>query len=192
MYIIPIIGEIGKDFTSQDLLMHLNSAKDINEVLLIIDSPGGDLSESQKMRKLLDESKKNLYSKNSGDVASAAVELFLAPLKANRRFYPEKGQFLIHNPYLQGTELDQKGFILDAATLESISIESKKIEKELVSQYSKDTGTDVKILKAFMDENTPLTPEQIETLGFAVIQKHELQAVAYININKKNESTRHQ
>lgn len=187
MYIIPIIGEIGKDFKSSDLLMHLNSAKESDTILLIIDSPGGDLDESRKMRKLLADSKKVLYSKNSGDVASAAVELFLAPPIQNRRFYPEKGQLLIHNPYLQGSELDQMGFVLDADTLESMSLESKKIEKDLVVQYSKDTGTDAKILKAFMDENTPLTTDQIEKLGFAVIEKHELKAVAYININKQKE-----
>jgi ATP-dependent protease ClpP protease subunit len=178
VYIIPIIGVIGQDFKYTDLLSHLNAAKDYQSIKLIFDSAGGDLIEGLKMRDALVQSKKTIFAVNSGDVASIAVSLFLTAEKENRFFNPVKGQFLIHNPYIDPKEMD---VMLDSKNLDFISEEMKNYERVLLKQYSKGTGSDENVLKAFMNENAPLTEDQIKDLGFAKIEVPEFKAVAFIN-----------
>ncbi len=176
IYMLPIIGVIGEDFKYTDLLMHLNTAKNSTTIKLLINSPGGFVDEAEKMRDALDNSGKVLISTNIGDVASAAVELFLSAPKQNRTFDPAKGVFVIHNPFIDPQDGGVTG---TAAEIEAVAKEMKKLEADLVKQYSKATGTDVSILAGFMGENIPLTPEQIQSLGFAtVLQPQQLKAVA--------------
>lgn len=186
MYILPIVGIIGEPeegeenlphFRFTDLLMHLNAAKDESLIHLIIASDGGDVGEGEKMKSALLASGKTFISSNSGNVASMAVDLFLLPKdKINRKFDPTKGLFLIHNPWaaIEG----------DAELMSEASKELKSIETKFTKEYSKITGTDESILTGFMSENAPLTPEQIDTLGFATVIKQEFKAVAKFNINK--------
>lgn len=177
MYIIPIIGVIGEDFKLNDLLLHLNAAKNEGVIKLIFDSPGGYLDVAEEMVNALRKEKKLFYSTNSGDVASAAVELFLIPPKENRTFDVSKGNFLIHMPFIQPEESELGG---TAEEIQLVVDEMKKSEKKLATEYSKATGTGANILEGFMRENTPLTKEQISQLGFAtVIEPIEFRAVAY-------------
>lgn len=186
MYILPIIGILGEPtegeenlphFRFTDLLMHLNAAKDETLIHLLIGSDGGDVVESKKMKRALLESGKAFISSNNGNVASAVVELFLIPKdKMNRKFDPSKGQFLIHNPWarIEG----------DADLMSDVSKELKRIENDYAKEYSKITGSDENVLSGFMETNTPLTPEQIDTLGFATVIEQKFKAVAKFNINK--------
>jgi len=186
MYILPIVGIIGEPsegeenllhFRFTDLLMHLNAAKDETLIHLAINSDGGDVDEGNKMKSALLQSGKIFTSSNSGNVASMAVDLFLIPKdKFNRKFDPARGIFLIHNPWaaIEG----------DADFMSEASTQLKALEKGFAKEYSKITGTDESILTGFMSENKPLTPEQIDTLGFATVVKQEFKAVAKFNINK--------
>jgi len=186
MYILPINGIIGEPeegeenllhFRFTDLLMHLNSAKDETLIHLLIDSDGGDVDEGNKMKAALNDSGKMFTSSNSGNVASMAVDLFLLPKdKLNRKFDPAKGLFLIHNPWaaIEG----------DADLMNEASTHLKSLEKGFAKEYASITGTDEAILTGFMSENKPLTPEQIDTLGFATVIEQKFKAVAKFNINK--------
>lgn len=176
IYLLPIVGVIGEDFKYTDLLMHLNAAKNSTTIKLLINSPGGFVDEAIKMRDALDNFSKILISTNIGDVASAAVDLFLAAPKPNRTFDPAKGVFVIHNPFIDPKDGGVTG---TAAEIEAVAKEMKRLEADLVKQYAKATGTDASILSGFMGENIPLTPEQIQNLGFAtVLQPQQLKAVA--------------
>jgi ATP-dependent protease ClpP protease subunit len=185
IYLLPINGVIGEDFKYTDLLMHLNAAKDYPVIKQLINSPGGFVDEAEKMRDALDNSGKIIISTNIGDVASAAVDLFLAAPKPNRTFDPTKGQFVIHFPFIDPKDGGVTG---TASEIETVAKEMKRMESDLVKQYVKATGTDANILAGFMGENIPLTPEQIQTLGFAtVIQPQQLKAVAYYkSLNNNN------
>jgi ATP-dependent Clp protease protease subunit len=178
MYILPIIGVIGEDFKMTHLLMHLKAIEESNQqiVKLIINSPGGFIEDAENMAKALRDSKKIFFSTNSGDVASAAVNLFLVPPKGNRTFDPSKGVFLVHMPFLDPRDGGATG---TSEEIQSVAEEMKKREKKLSQEYSKATGTSANILEGFMKENTPLTEEQIQQLGFATIIKPEFKAVAY-------------
>lgn len=177
IYILPIIGTIGKDFKYTDVLLHLNAAKDSQYIKLIIDSPGGSINEGDKIKEALVNSGKVMFSANSGDVASYAVSLFNIAPKQNRVYDPAKGVFLIHMPLV----LPEDGVSGTAADLEIIAKELKKIQNNIIADYVKSTGSDADVLAGFMNENVPLTPEQVETLGFATVQNHpvEIKAVAY-------------
>lgn len=185
MYILPIVGIIGEPeeedkhlphFRYTDLLMHLNAAKDHADIMMIFDTDGGDVEEGKKMKQALKDSGKILHSRNTGNVASMGVDLWL--LSNDRKFDPSKGLFLIHNPWalVEG----------DGDTMAEASKELKSIENEFIKDYAKRTGSNESVLKGFMAENKPLTPEQIESLGFATIVKQEFKAVAKFNINKNN------
>lgn len=187
-YSIPIIGVIGEDFKFADLLLHINNSKESQGIILLIDSLGGDVEEGFKMRDALLNTKKQIIAKNIGDVASIAVSIWLTAEKGNRLFFPEKGAFLIHNPYVNPKELDMG---LDSKTMDLMSAEMKKIEKQLLKQYAIATGSDENVLSSFMAENKPLTPEQIDSLGFANIVTYEFKAVAYFkNFNNKEMETK--
>lgn len=186
MYILPIIGILGEPtegeenlphFRFTDLLMHLNAAKDETLIHLLIGSDGGDVDEGNKMKAALQDSGKMFTSSNSGNVASMAVDLFLLPKdKINRKFDPSKGSFLIHNPWavIEG----------DAELMAEVSKHLKGLENNFAKEYAEITGTEESILTGFMSENKPLTPEQIDTLGFATVIEHKFKAVAKFNINK--------
>lgn len=186
MYILPIIGIIGEPekgkenilhFRFTDLLMHLNAAKEEPHIHLVVGSDGGDVGEGKKMKAALIDSGKTFSSSNSGNVASMAVDLFLIPKeKARRNFDPTKGLFLIHNPWaaIEG----------DADLMSEASKYMKGLEKEFSKEYAAITGTDENVLIGFMSEDKPLTPEQVDTLGFATVTKQVFKAVAKFNINK--------
>lgn len=178
MYILPIIGVIGEDFKFSDLLMHLNAAKDEPIIKLLFNSPGGYVSEADKMVEALQKEKKLYYSTNLGDVASAAVELFLVAPRENRTFNPDKGLFLIHMPFI-GPE--DGGVTGGSEDIQYAADQMKEIEKRMTQKYSKATGTSINILSGFMKENIPLTEEQVYELGFATIVRPTLKAVAFYN-----------
>jgi ATP-dependent protease ClpP protease subunit len=188
IYMLPIIGVIGEDFKYSDLLMHLNRAKDSSVIKLIIDSPGGFVDEAEKMKNTLESSGKTIMATNSGDVASAAVSIFLTAKKEYRTFNPVKGEFLIHYPYLSPLDGGATGTSDEIA---QVAGELKQMEKQISKQYEKATGTESNILIGFMSENKPLTEQQIQELGFAtIIKTQELKAVAYYKSNNYKMETK--
>ena len=176
IYMLPINGVIGEDFKYTDLLMHLNRAKDSSIIKLIINSPGGFVEEADKIRDSLENCGKSIIATNSGDVASAAVDIFLVAPKSERTFNPLRGEFLIHFPFLSP---EDGGVTGTSDEIASVADDLKDMEKIFSKRYEKATGTDSNIITGFMGENIPLTPEQIEGLGFATLIKQELKAVAY-------------
>lgn len=172
-YIVPIKGELGVEFKYETLLLMLNAAKNSESIHLVIDSPGGFVDEAEKMRNALLKSGKKIIASNNGDVASAAVGLFL--LGDERIFYSNKGVFLIHNPWAE-----IKG---EASDFSYAASEMKKMEDRYAKIYAERTGSDINVLKEFMKENKPLTPEQVQELGFATVKTFEPKAVAKLNLN---------
>lgn len=188
IYLLPIIGVIGQDFKYSDALLHLNAAKDSQYIKLIIDSPGGYIGEGAKIKKALQDSGKVMFAVNSGQVASYAVSLFTIAPRQNRVYDPAKGVFLIHLPFVS----PEDGVSGTASDLEMIAKELKREQSDIIADYAKATGSDKTVLEGFMTENTPLTPEQVESLGFATVRKVEqLKAVAYYknDNNMTNEET---
>jgi len=185
VYNIPIHGLIGspeekgdsnKYFQYTDLLLHLNNAKHYDTLNLDIASDGGYCDAADKMIEAIKNTGKFLTTCNSGNVCSAATKLFTLPHnKAVQTFYPERGCFLIHNPWVEA--------VGDSASLIEASKELKSIENEYAKWYSQATGSDINILQQFMAENKPLTPDQVESLGFATIAHVQVKAFAKLKSN---------
>jgi ATP-dependent protease ClpP protease subunit len=192
MYIIPIYGLIGdaedendkdKHFTLADMAMHINAAREHDSIMLDVGSWGGSVDDADEMEVMLIATKKTLFSKNSGDVASAASKLFCLASKENRTFDPARGVFLIHNPYV--AELTG-----DSAFLKEASKDLQEIEDRYAKAYAQATGADIGSIKTFMKINKPLTSEQVESLGFATIKKAEFKPVATFKKKKiKNDNS---
>lgn len=184
VYNIPIYGLIGSPespednatyFQFTDLLLHLNNSRAYDTLNLDISSDGGFCDVADRMIEAVKKTGKIITSCNSGNVCSAASKIFTLAPKGQRFFHPEKGMFLIHNPWgeVEG----------DASELAQASKELKKIENEYAAWYAAATGSDQTVIEAFMKENVPLTPDQIEQLGFAEIIQPTVKAVAKLKSN---------
>lgn len=184
VYNIPIYGLIGSPespedkatyFQFTDLLLHLNNARLFDTLNLDFASDGGFCDVADRMIEAVKKTGKIITSCNSGNVCSAASKFFTLAPKGQRFFHPEKGMFLIHNPWgtIEG----------DATELALASKELKKIESEYAAWYAAATGSDQTIIEAFMKENVPLTPDQVQQLGFAEIIQPEIKAVAKLKSN---------
>lgn len=188
VYTIPFTGIIGSPedendkevyFSLHDLAMHLHNAASFDAINIAINSKGGYCDVADKMIALLEKTGKQITTCNTGIVASAATKIFTIPSLENRTYYPERGEFLIHNPW---ATVDG-----DAQELASAAKSMKSVEDEYVKWYAKKTGTDANIISALMTENIPLTEDQIEKFGFAKINiKQPVQAVAYLQTKIKN------
>lgn len=176
---IYINGEIGADYKVADALLDVKRNQMNEFIILKINSVGGDVDEVEQIFNIFQKTGKIIRTENTGDVASAAVKLFLLAPKGSRFFDPSKGVFLIHNPWGQ-----IKG---DSKIFELASKELGKLEADYASFYSQNTGTDKEVLRGFMNINEPLTIEQIKELGFAELHTQQFQAVAKFNINNKND-----
>lgn len=179
-YTIPVIGEIGKDVTVNDILIHLNAAKNYSSIDLAIDSPGGDVVQGLKMYELLRNSGKQIHAYNTGNIASIAVCIFLSG--HSRNFDTSKGMFLIHNPFVTNFEGDVKA-------IETAKKELQKVEKQIIDIYALNTGIDAELIRGVMEQGQALTKEQIEALRFAQISENKIvNIVSYYKpeINKSN------
>jgi ATP-dependent protease ClpP protease subunit len=174
--IIFIKGEIGTEYTYSHALIDLEKNKSASVLKIYIDSPGGSFDEGMKIYDLLRTSGKMLITENSGIIASMGVTLFLLAPKGSRFYDPKKGEFFIHNPW--GEPSGDADFLLEA------SKQMKKVEKQLVSIYSQATQSMPETIAGLMSIQSSLTPDQVETLGFAKIINNELKAVAKLNYDQ--------
>jgi ATP-dependent protease ClpP protease subunit len=169
-----------KYFSLSDMLLAINKAMSFDAIELVIDSNGGYVDIADKMIEVLKATKKPIFSRNSGNVCSAASKLFTLPAKENRTFDATKGQFLIHNPWV--------GVEGDSTQLAQMSDELNRVENEYAKWYTAATGSDLNVIKGFMSQNIPLTVEQIESLGFATCKKIEIKAFAKLKLETSMEN----
>ena len=177
--VIFIKGEIGLDYTYANALIDLERNKLAPVIKIYIDSPGGSFDEGMQIFNLFKNSGKLLVTENSGVVASMGVTLFCVAPKGSRFYDSKKGDFFIHNPW--GMPEGDADFLADA------SKQMKKAEKELVNIYSLATGSLPDTIAGLMSIQSFLTPEQVETLGFATLINNELKAVAKLNYEQMTE-----
>ena len=170
---IYINGEIGVNYKYSDALIDLERNKNASAIRIFINSPGGSFHEGMNIYNLFKRSGKQLFTENSGVVASMGVTLFCVAPKGSRYYDPDKGEFFIHNPW--GEPSGDADYLAEASKL------MKKAEKELVNIYSLATGSMPETIAGLMSIQTSLTSEQVESLGFAEIKHNVLKVVAKLN-----------
>lgn len=158
--IIKIFDDIG-EFWGVNLnstIAQIESAPaDDSEILLQINSHGGEVFEAFKIYDALRESGKTIRAHVVGECSSAATLLLLAASKGNRTANPN-ATILIHNPYC--------GLVGDANELRQTAEELQGLTDKFINLYVERTGTDAETLTAIMNENKPMTAQRAKELGF--------------------------
>ncbi len=126
------------------------------DVLVNINSPGGDIGVGFAIYDLLKTSDKNITTKTTGLCASIATVIQFA---GDVRIMTENSEFMIHNPYYENV----KG---DAEELREYADQIEETETRIKDFYSEFTELSVDILDGLMKDTTWLTPEEALEFGF--------------------------
>jgi ATP-dependent Clp protease protease subunit len=183
--ILKIYGDIGEpndenpDNISAALVSEfLDQHKDSKELIVKINSRGGDVQEGWAIYDLLTNSKKKIKTICEGKVYSIATIVFLA---GSEREIMANADGLIHNPYIPGDNLSGDYRSSDLLTLaEHMAQEEEKI----LDFYVEGTGSPKEKLAEYMKEDTKLSAEDMLNLGFATKIIEPVKAYAYIKLNK--------
>lgn len=135
-------------------------------ITVSIDSYGGYIDSAYAIAEILSaavENGSNVLTMNSGNVMSAATVIFL--MGNARVFDPSVGDFVIHQPY---TSIEG-----NSTELIETAISLYQTENSLVDLYSQYSDTPKDEIVRIMAEDRELTPEEIKSLGFAVILDKE-------------------
>lgn len=157
---ISILGTIGQDFfgegvTARRISAALRSIGD-RDVVVNINSPGGDFFEGLAIYNLLREHKKEVTVKVLGMAASAASVIAMA---GDRIEVPRAGFLMIHNTWVlaMGDRHDLREF---ADVLEPF-------DKAAADVYAARSGLDTKEIAKMMDKETWINGVDAVEKGFA-------------------------
>jgi ATP-dependent protease ClpP protease subunit len=178
---INIIGGIGGGFFGDvnlsTVISQVQSLGDVDEYLVVINSPGGEVFEGYAIRDYLLSLGKPITTRGIGLVASIATVVFLA---GKKRELFSNTKFLIHNPWTFGEG--------DADSLEKKADELRKIESELLDLYVQETGCDRDRLQALMKEDKTIPSDEALELKFCTEIIEPVKAYATL-INKQKPNT---
>lgn len=179
---INIVGIIGDEYTYGKFLTEYASTG-VEPIHLYINSDGGSVNEGEQIADFINKhAERFLTVSNTGNVASISASIFMALEREKRFFDTTKGVFLIHNPYadplsMKFADTTSEGLALMADQLQAV-------EDRIAKFISKQTGTELEVVKGLMKINQPLDDSQIEALNIATIYKYK--AVAFLNTNNNN------
>jgi ATP-dependent protease ClpP protease subunit len=179
---IDIVGEITPDTLVNVLAQARAIPADSKELIVNIDSPGGNEAVSDKIASFFDTLGKQITTVQTGIVASAAVKLFLkgSPIrKANSNF-----PFLIHNTHIDPQDIPVN---LDANNTQVLATMLQDSRTSLASFYAKATGNNEQAIIAVMDQDKPMNASQALALGFATEITNEIPILAKMKKTQLNE-----
>ncbi len=157
--------------TVQDEIKSLGGVEAFDEVLVRIDSGGGDVDEGLGIYNYLLSLGKPITTIADGACHSIASVIFLAG--SVRKIYATT-QPIIHNPWTIA--------VGNADQLSDV-VEVLRMKEELVLDlYVKRTGGDRNTIEALMADDKPMTAEQFKELGFATEILEPVKAYAVISI----------
>lgn len=144
-------------YSTKFLIDQIESAsKNIDEAVVVLNSPGGDVVEGFAMHDYLANLPIKVTTVGVGRVASIATVVFLA---GTERLISENTEFMIHNPWTMAEG--------DADQLESRAEELRRIENNIANFYADNIGADADDLLELMSEETTFTAQQAIDMGFA-------------------------
>jgi ATP-dependent Clp protease protease subunit len=160
--ILKIYGDIGEEGISSNFVSDfLEQNKLANNLVVKINSRGGDVQEGWTIHDLLVNSGKNIKTIGEGKIYSIATIIFLA---GTEREIMKNADGLIHNPFIPEYTLADK---YGSEDLLKIADGLKQEEEKILDFYIEKTGGDPVKLAEYMKEDTKLSAEDMLTLGFA-------------------------
>jgi len=155
MKTIKIQGEIGWDVLAQNVEIDLNNAS--GDIIVEIDSLGGDVFEGVKIFNLLKD-----YNKGEVTVvinATAASMGSYIAMAGDKIKAHDNAVFMIHNPWTVA--------IGDYREFYKIAEVSEGLAKLLAKKYTQQTGKSEVEIRNLMDEESWFFGEEIVSAGFA-------------------------
>jgi ATP-dependent protease ClpP protease subunit len=147
-----------------------------DEIIVRINSRGGDVQEGWAIHDLLVNSGKKLRTIGEGKVYSIATVIFLA---ADEREFFKNADGLIHNPWMSAHGA------LESGDLFKLADELKYEEKKILDFYVQRTGADEAKLAELMANDTKLSADDMLKLGFATKITEPVKAYAFIKPKNK-------
>jgi len=187
--VLKIYGDIGenvcdgifcdapKSISSKEVSEFLDDNKDADEIVVRINSRGGDVQEGWAIHDLLVNSGKKVKTIGEGKIYSIATIIFLS---GSEREIMKNADGLIHNPFIPPYTLADQ---YEAGDLEKIAESLKQEEEKILEFYAARTGAPREKLADYMKDNTKLSAEDMLALGFATKIIEPIQAFAYIKFN---------
>lgn len=156
---LRIDGDIGQEQnTSAAVAAWLDQNANASDVLVIINSPGGDVFQGLAIEKQLEDAAAsvNLITQVEGLAASAGAVIFMA---GSERLIPRTGMLMIHTTSgnLQGNAQALRDF---AAVVETV-------DEQIANLFAERTSQPIAKIRELMSAETWMTADQALQLGFA-------------------------
>lgn len=173
---VNIYGEIGTEVTLKTVAAQIKDG--VSEVVVHINSIGGDVSEGYAIHNFLKGLNANVSTVIEGACYSIATVIALAG--DTRKMWPT-AEIMIHNPWgsVQG----------EADEIRQYSEWIKQAEKDLAVFYSSRLAVSSMEITEQMKKTTFIDPAQALTMGFITEPAREFKAVAKINNSNSNKMT---
>lgn len=176
---IFIYGGIGTgpgEVSFENVKAQIAQNKDAESLILHIISPGGDVFEGYSIYNALLNSGKEITTQIEGTCASIATLLAAAGKKIVMN---KTAQFMIHNPKVSGFNRDA-----DSKELRNVANQLDQIKTLLIDVYDRKTSLGKDKLWELYDNETWLTADQAQQMGFIDESVNAIKAVAKINLPK--------
>lgn len=180
--VIKIYEDIGEDIehpeniTVKTVSKFLEENKNASEIIVKINSRGGDVQEGWAIYDLLTNSGKKIKTIGEGKVYSIATIVFLA---GTEREIMKNADGLIHPPFIPPYTLSDQ---YESDDLLKIAEALKQEESKILDFYVEKTGTPAEKLAEYMKEDTKLSAEDMLSLGFATKIIEPVKAYAYYKL----------
>lgn len=159
--IIQLSGEVIDGTTLLDLKEQAGDVTLFDTLVVEIASPGGSVSEGLEIMLWLEglsQSEKQIITVVTANAYSIASLIMLV---ANTRLISKHGRVMVHNPMLPNLEY------VNANDLEAHVVALRDLEAIMYELYQVFTGLNTEQIKALMDNETYLNPQQAVEYNFA-------------------------
>jgi len=179
IYINGAIGhwEDAQSVSLIDIVKQVKAQSEATEYNVYINSEGGYVDIGFDIYSYLKNLGKPVHTIGNGMVASIATIIFMAG--ATRTIRPNT-QFMIHLPWTEAAGT--------ATELEDYATELRKTEKQLIGFYTKELSLTDEVIQPLLRDETWLTLDQLQTLGFITSAPVPVQAKAKLNTKPDNMS----
>jgi ATP-dependent protease ClpP protease subunit len=171
---MELFGMVDDTISSKQVSDFLEENKAATEILVRINSRGGDVQEGWNIYDLLTTCGKKIITRGEGKIYSIATIIFLA---GTEREMMHNADGLIHNPYIPPYTLEGA---YESGDLLKIAEGLQQEEEKILDFYAEKTGTAKDKLAGYMKDETKLSAEDMLTLGFATKIVEPVKAYAYV------------
>lgn len=172
IFIYGAIGRENGEISVQNVKSQIQQAGQADDYEVHIISPGGDVFEGFGIYNLLKNTGKNINVNIEGLCASIATLIAGA---GNKIIMNRTAEFMVHNPHIS----DLKG---DSTQLRNVAEQLDKIKTLLIDVYERKTGLPKEKLWELYDNETWLTAQEAQQMGFVDEVQDALKAVAKVDL----------